>query len=54
MQLMDQEFDAFLYIAADGILPEIFQIGNNSPAIAHYAAANGIEDFLVGVVDQME
>jgi hypothetical protein len=54
MELMDQQLDALLDIVADRILPEIFQIWDNAPSITDNTGTDGIEHFLVRVIDQMK
>ena len=54
MQFVDQQLDPFLDIPADGIFPEVLQIGDDPPSIAYDAGADRIEDIQIGVVDQME
>src|SRR6185437_11133984 len=54
MQLVDQQFDTFLYFAADGVLPQVLEIGDDASSVTDDTVADGIENFLVGVIDQMK
>ena len=51
---MYQQFDPFLNVVADGILPKVFQIGYDASSITHNTAAHGVEDFEIGIIDQVK
>src|SRR5882762_8103857 len=54
VQFVYEQLDTFLYISADGIFPEVFQVGDNAPSIADDTMAHRIKYFLVGVIDQVK
>jgi hypothetical protein len=54
MQPVDEHFNPFLYGRLNGVLPKIFEVGDDASAIADDAIADGREYFLVRIVYKMK
>jgi hypothetical protein len=54
VEFVYQHFDPFLDVVADGILPKVLKVGYNAPSIADDAAAHGVEDFEIWIIDQVK
>ncbi len=54
VQLVDQEFNSFLYLFTGGAFPKIFQVRDDGFAERNYLFANAVVYILIRVIDQVE
>jgi hypothetical protein len=54
VEFVYQQFDPFLDVAADGILPKVLQVGYDASSIADDAAAHGVEDVEIRIIDEVK
>src|SRR6185312_6074132 len=54
VQAMDEHFNPFLDGCLNGVLPKIFQVGNDTPAVTDDAVADGGKHFLIRIIDEMK